>query len=122
MKKNQKKLLITVGIIAAAGLLVYAWRKKQLPASNTAGVKSSTLVGTNLETGTAIVSTVASPVNSSAKFMSAASGHDTWVVGGYNESAGGTWVFPEGNIAGGRFIAGRLTAAQGTKFTPAFFS
>ena len=43
-----------------------------------------------------------------------------WIVGGYDAVTNTTYVFPEGNLGGGRRIAGRLNVQQGQAFYPSF--
>jgi hypothetical protein len=42
-----------------------------------------------------------------------------WVVGGYDSQTNETYVYPEGNMGGGKRIKGRLNVPMGTRYWPA---
>jgi hypothetical protein len=45
-------------------------------------------------------------------------GAGRWVVGAYDASTNETYIFPEGNMGGGKRVRGRINAPQGTMFYP----
>ena len=44
-----------------------------------------------------------------------------WSVGAYDPATNETYVFPEGNMGGGKRIKGRLNVPQGTAYRPSAY-
>lgn len=94
MNKNTKQALGAVAIVVILALLYKQYKKKQtaaLPASTTTDANSSNFAPT--PTG-------------------------RWIVGAYNAATNTTYIFPEGNVNGGKSVRGSIGAPVGTPFYP----
>lgn len=94
MNKQTKQ---AIGFLAIAGVLIWLYKTHQ---KNKAAVAPAALPQSS------------TPDSAAANFVAAT----YWLVGDYDPLTNTTYVYPEGNLGGGKKIAGY--AKKGTRFQP----